>query len=699
MLVRYLMTMVVVGVMVGPPGGHASLGDKVNQAKKFLNTYIDELQYIEEKEEQELDRLGSAASSFSDAAIEDAWKGACNSAVSPSFILLTGSTALSNVNENLREWNMCLAKWMFLLTSASWNYETNLTPENAEKLSDVQVQTSTWQNKLAAGASLYLTSDLYDQLDDDTRRQIRLLAKSSVAADPENVRAQTDTLSKLQSIYSQASVDGLNLEPGLTKIMAESRNGSQLLHVWQQWLHATGPPMKPLYVQLVDLLNQAARDNKFENYASLWIDEQFDNTPDLESMAEQMWSQVEPLYQQLHAYVRHRLRQVYPEYSMFFDRGVIPAHILGNMNAQEWSNIYDLVKPYPEVDEPDYNVELQRQGYTVDSMFSTAEQFFLSLGLAPMTPKFNKYTMKVRPDDREVVCHASASDFYTQDDFRIKMCTEVNMEYFETIHHEMGHIEYFMEYAHQPTVYRNGANSAFHEAIGDTISLSVMSRSHLNTLHLTGSEQDQATDSKSTSLLQAKRDINFLLKRALFKVAFLPFGYMIDRWRFDVFKGLVDSDHYNGHWWRLILKYQGLVSPVQRSEEDFDPASKFHIPTNSPYICYFFSFISQFQFYEAMCEASGHQGELYKCDFYNSKEAGDKLRSMLRLGMSKPWPEAMEILTGSRNFDTASILRYFKPLYEWLRHENQRSGAIVGWGKAKVHGFHRKTSSSNKFFK
>ncbi|ESO96402.1 hypothetical protein LOTGIDRAFT_115941 [Lottia gigantea] len=478
----------------------------------------------------------------------------------------------------------------------------------------------------------------------------------------------------MTSIYNKGrvcTVSGrpcLPLEPDLTDLMSNSRDPKQLLEAWVGWRDVTRP-IKPLYTNFVNLKNIGAVENGYSDYGAYWRDELFGDTPDLEEMAAKLWVEVEPLYTHLHAYVRSKLRDFYGDNVDIEEDGGIPAHILGNMWGQNWAGIYEIVKPYNTVDTNRQVEDRLKEEYDVNGMFRLAEEFYSSIGLYNMTDKFWNNSMLSKPADREVQCHASAFDLYQPGDFRIKMCSEVNLDYFQTIHHEMGHVEYYMAYESQPLVYRNGANSAFHEAVGDTIALSVRSRKHLETIGLL--DEDTLDDDES--------DINTLLLHALNKISFLPFGYLVDKWRYDVFRGEITHHDYNEKWWDLRYEYQGISPPVERKAYGFDPGAKFHIPSNSPYISYFFSFILQFQFYQRMCELSGHQGALHTCDFYGSEEAGSKFREMLALGSSIPWPEALERFTGSREVSAKPLLEYFQPLMNWLEEVNEENESIVGW--------------------
>jgi len=339
------------------------------------------------------------------------------------------------------------------------------------------------------------------------------------------------------------------------------------------------------------------------------------------------------------------------------------------MWAQSWDNIYDILKPYPNVEEPNLDERLVQKGYTPTKIFKEAEKFFLSMGLIPMTRNFWNHSMIEKPKDRAAECHASATNFYNSFDFRIKMCTSVNAEDFFTVHHEMGHVEYYMSYKDQPTIFRSGANSAFHEAIGDTIALSVFTRKHMKQLGLIDDES-----------MSYESSINFLMHLALKKIAFLPYGYLIDKWRWNVFRGVITRDNYNKYWWKMINKFQGIESPIERTERDFDPGSKYHVPAEVPYARYFVSTFLQFQFYEALCRLAGQQSPLHNCDFYGSTKAGHSFKKMLELGRSEHWTVALKLLTKQNKVSAKPIFKYFEPLINWLKIENSKyPDETIGW--------------------
>lgn len=444
--------------------------------------------------------------------------------------------------------------------------------------------------------------------------------------------------------------------------MAKSRDPKELEDLWVGW-HKVGAPMRPQYARFVELSNQGARELGFADTGALWR-AGYDMPPDAFSAdIERLWKQVEPLYLELHTYVRHRLIEKYGAAAERPD-GMIPAHLLGNMWAQEWGNVYDIVAPPSAPQTYDLGKALVARNTDAKQMVRYGEGFFQSLGFPALPNTFWERSMLTRPRDRDVVCHASAWDVDNDMDVRLKMCIHITSDDFVTVHHELGHNYYQMAYRHQPFLFRNGANDGFHEAIGDSIALSITPE-YLKKLGLID------------TIPPADADIPLLLRTAMDKIAFLPFGLLIDKWRWEVFSGQVKPADYNKAWWELREKYQGVAPPVARSEADFDPGAKYHIPGNVPYIRYFLARIYQFQFYRAMCRASGYTGPLNRCSFFGSKEAGAKLNAMLEMGQSKPWPEALKAMTGEDHTDASAMIEYFQPLLDWLKEQNR--GQKVGW--------------------
>jgi peptidyl-dipeptidase A len=421
--------------------------------------------------------------------------------------------------------------------------------------------------------------------------------------------------------------------------------------------------MRPLYERFVELSNAGAQELGFTDTGEMWRSAYDMPADDFTQELERLWSQVRPLYESLHCYVRAELGQEYGT-AVVPEDGLIPAHLLGNMWSQTWANIYDIVGPSPSRSGYDLTELLNRQNVDAVDMVRYGEEFFSSLGFAPLPETFWDRSLFVQPDDRDVVCHASAWDIDFESDVRIKMCIGVNDEDFVTIHHELGHNYYQRAYSGQDPLYRTSANDGFHEGIGDTIALSI-TPDYLVEVGLLN------------RLPTGDNDVALLLRQALDKIAFLPFGLLIDQWRWKVFSGEILPDDYNTAWWELRREYQGVKAPIPRTVTAFDPGAKFHVPGNTPYTRYFLAHILQFQFHRALCQAAEIEGPLHRCSIYGSREAGRRLRTMLEMGASEPWPEALNAIAGTREMDATAIVEYFAPLSVWL--DEQNTGRQCGW--------------------
>ena len=504
------------------------------------------------------------------------------------------------------------------------------------------------------------------QLDPDTARMLYLLRIQSPVIDSPADRMEMATLgAKLEGYYGKAKdAKGRDLEQ-LSDILRKSSNYDELLDAWKSW-HDTARDQRKPYERFVVLQNEGARGAGFANMGDMWRAGYDMPAEDFERETDRLWNQVKPLYDDLHCFVRAQLQKHYGK-DKVPDAGPIPAHLLGNMWAQEWNNVYPLVEPYKGAAPLDVNAALEAQKWDPVRVVKTGEAFFTSLGFDPLPRTFWERSLLSKPRDREVVCHASAWDVQFDDDLRIKMCIHqpATDEDLETVHHELGHDYYFHAYYKLPILYQNGANDGFHEAIGDSLVLS-MTPGYLKQLGLL---KDLPKDDKAL--------INVQMHDALSKVAFLPFAKLVDQWRWDVFSGKTQPGDYNKAWWALRTKYQGVAAPVPRGEQEFDPAAKYHVAANVSYTRYFLARILQFQFYRAMCQAAGWKGPLHECNFYGSKEAGAKLAKMLSMGASKPWPDALEVMTGQRQMDGSALLEYFQPLQSWLKKQNQ--GQRCGW--------------------
>jgi len=505
----------------------------------------------------------------------------------------------------------------------------------------------------------------------DLRRELDLLKVSLVMAtpsDPKESEELTRIAANLDAQYGKGKWCPDPKKPEscldinkITDVMRDSRDEKQLRQVWEGW-HTISPPMRKDYARFVELSNKGARELGFPDSGAMWR-AKYDMPPDaFTKEVDRLWDQVRPLYLKLHAYVRMKLHDRYGD--IVLPNGPIPAHLLGNIWAQDWSNIYKLAAPANA--DPGYNLTdiLKRHKTTPIDMVKTGERFYTSLGFAPLPQTFWERSMFVKPRDREVVCHASAWDIDFADDLRVKMCIQPTDEDFKTIHHELGHNFYQRAYKDLPLLFRDSANDGFHEAIGDTIALSVTPE-YLVKIGLL----DKAPD--------ASRDIGLLLDKELEKIAFLPFGLLIDQWRWKVFSGEIKPEDYNKAWWDLRLKYQGIAPTFLRREEFFDPGAKYHVAANVPYTRYFLAFILQFQFHRALSQAAGCTLPIHRCSIYQSPDAGKRLNAMLSMGLSRPWPEALEKIAGTKQMDATAILDYFKPLDAWL--DEQIKGKPIGW--------------------
>jgi peptidyl-dipeptidase A len=552
---------------------------------------------------------------------------------------------------------------------ADWVYQTYITDDTEALVAAGDAALTRLQvgNALKAAGYVGLSG-----LDLDTRRKLELMRTQITAPAPTSPGAAEELArlkAQVQGLYGKGKgtlrgkpINGSDIEAE----MGTNRNPAELAEMWTSWHDNVGAPMKADYVRMAELMNAGARELGFADTGALWRSG-YDMDPDaFAALTDRIWGEVKPLYDELHCYTRSKLNEKYGD-AVQARTGPIRADLLGNMWAQEWGNIYDIVAP-PGSGDLGFDVGelLKTKGYDPVRMVRTGEAFYTSLGLPPLPETFWARSMFVKPVDREVVCHASAWDVDNKDDLRIKMCIKVNGDDFVTIHHELGHNYYQRAYNKLSPLYLNGANDGFHEAIGDTMALSI-TPDYLVRIGLLDRAQVPSAD----------KDIGLLLRQAMDKVAFLPFGLLIDRWRWGVFSGEIKPADYNTAWTRMRLRYQGIRPPVERGPEAFDPGAKYHIPANVPYTRYFLARVLQFQFYEAACRIAGWKGPLHRCSFYGDKAVGRRLNAMLAMGASKPWPDALEAFTGSREMSGRALIRYFAPLTNWLRVQNK--GRQCGW--------------------
>ena len=550
-----------------------------------------------------------------------------------------------------------------------WINNTYITEDTDAVAARVGAEGTELSVKYAGEAARYLQ---VPGLDAETKRKLEILRGGLVLPAPATAAAAqelNEIATRLNSAYGKGKgtlngkpINGSDIEAE----MGTNRNPAQLQEMWTSWHNNVGSPMREDYSRLVEIANQGAKDLGYADVGAMWRSGYDMPADDFAKLTDKLWAQVKPLYDQLHCYTRTKLNAAYGD-AVQPKTGPIRADLLGNMWAQEWGDIYPIVAPKGAGDIGyDIGDLLKAKGYDPLKMVQTGEGFFSSLGFAPLPKTFYERSQITKPADREVVCHASAWDINNVDDLRIKMCTKVNSGDFVTIHHELGHNYYQRAYNKQSYLYLNGANDGFHEAIGDAIALSI-TPDYLVQIGLLDKAQVPSAD----------KDLGLLLRQAMDKVAFLPFGLLVDKWRWGVFDGSIAPADYNKGWTNLRLQYQGIIPPVDRSEANFDAGAKYHIPGNTPYTRYFLARILQFQFYKAACDIAKWKGPLHRCSFYGNQEVGKRLNAMLEMGASKPWPDALQAFTGKREMDGTAMIAYFKPLMTWLKAQNK--GKSCGW--------------------
>jgi len=542
---------------------------------------------------------------------------------------------------------------------AAWLYATNINEDTATVNAYISELYSNRVSELAKQAAEF--NDV--EVDADLRRKLDLM-RTSLTMPPPASPLKSERLAQISSEldgmygkgkYCRSEDDCIDLVD-MSAAMATSRDADLLLEYWKGWREVS-VPMKDLYAEQVVIANEGAAELGFANVSELWRSKYDMPADDFPVELDRLWGQVKPLYDALHCHVRAELGDYYGE-DIVPQYKPIPAHLLGNMWAQSWGNIYDIVKPEEPMEVPDVTGALRDQDYDEIKMVKQAESFFSSLGFKQLPETFWERSQFSKPADRDVQCHASAWNVDDKDDLRIKMCIQITGEEFNVIHHELGHNYYQRAYNQEPLLYRGSANDGFHEAIGDTIALSITPK-YLKEIGLIDEIPDPSND------------VGMLLQTALDKIAFIPFGLMVDQWRWKVMAGEVGPEDYNELWWNLRDKYQGIMAPVDRDANAFDPGAKYHVPANVPYTRYFLAHILQFQFHKALCDVAGDEGPLNRCSIYGSKEAGVALNAMLEMGQSKPWQEALQTLTGTDKMDASTIVNYFQPLKTWLDEQNK----------------------------
>ncbi|XP_023949107.1 angiotensin-converting enzyme-like [Bicyclus anynana] len=628
------------------------------------------------------------------------------------YLRMGTNTNTAEATQFLREYDREASGMCYRVTMSQWKFVTNITEYNRRRMLEELALSTKFEKLSWRKAAAYDASRLPDP--QGRKQLIRIVQASRASLSDDKFAEIQQIITEMKEVYNSAKICpfgqkpydphvsrttpqptespeakayqhnqpiqnsqlhqditdypnycDMQLDPEISRILAHSRIENELLYVWKSFRDKTGPKLKNKFMRYVQLANEAAVNTGYRD-AGDQMRAAYDDTSFRESV-EEIYNQVAPLYKQLFTYVRRRLILRYGEASVRPD-GPIPAHLLGNMWAQNWKSIMDLVMPFPQSPNLDVTSEMLRQGFTPLRMFQMAEEFYVSLGLRPVPPEFWRGSMLARPAQRSVQCTASAWDFCNRIDYRIKQCTEVTMQDLISTHHEMAHIQYYLQYADQPQLFRDGANPAFHEAVANAATLSVYNIPHLQRL---GLYQNKSHDPYEVSM-------NFLMSMALEKVAYLPFAFMVDQWRWSIFEDGVHN--MNARWWQMKLRYQGVTPPIGRTEADFDPGSKYHIISDQEYIKYFLATILEFQIFEQLCIAAGYTGHLHECDVYRSRDAGRVLSEIMQPGASMSASDIIRSMTrGKTNrISPESLVKYFRPLELWLRVQN-RDEQVIGW--------------------
>ncbi len=624
---------------------------------------------------------------------------ACKKEASPGETGASGKAGTETADEFVARINAEFKADMPEQTSAQWLSQTYINEDSQRVAAKANERALTKLNSWIEQAARFEGQPMSEA----SRRTLALLKLQTpmpAPKDPAKLGELTTIATKMEGAYGagtyctgEGDAKKCRQLGELEDVLRSSRDYDAQLDAWQGW-HSIATSMRKDYARFVELVNEGAREQGYANAGAMWRSA-YDMDPDaFAAETDRLWEQVRPLYEQLHCYTRDKLQQTYGVEKGQVAGGLLPAHLTGNMWQQDWGNLWDMLQPYPGAGDLDITAALEKQyqqelraaqqkrGANPDArasfeaerearlavakkMTERAQDFYVSLGMPELPKTFWERSQFIKPLDRDVVCHASAWDMDMEGDVRIKMCIKPNEEEFTTLYHELGHLYYDLAYNPQPPLFQNGANDGFHEAIGDTIVLA-MTPKYLESIGLVNAQQQTR-----------EALINEQMRMALAKVAFLPFGLMIDRWRWGVFDGSITPDNYNAAWWQLKAKYQGVAPAGARGEEFFDPGAKYHVPGNTPYTRYFLAHLLQFQFYKSLCEAAGHTGPLYQCTFYGNPEAGRKFQAMLARGASQPWQATLKELTGSEQIDGGAVLEYFAPLQEWLEQQNQ--GRQCGW--------------------
>lgn len=362
-------------------------------------------------------------------------------------------------------------------------------------------------------------------------------------------------------------------------------------------------------------MNTGARNDGFDNIGDVWKRD-MELGEDVEALMKRLMGEIQPMYNLLHAFTRSVLQKK----GLLSHGQSLPAHILG------WnSNWFDLFKDIVEPEifrESPWNMDeaLKASGWGTKEVLQRIEDFYTSVGLGRMT---NTFWNKSKIGNSVLAsCHGTAADMFSRDDFRMIVCGAKSWYDFYVIVHEMGHVEQYMLAKDQLAVFRAG-NSVVQETVGDSIFLAMMTPMHLNRLRLIDDAKLYPSDRNDFDLHQ-------LMTIAYMKLPEIPFGFVFEKLRYDLFAERVSIEHSNDYFWELTRKFQHIEPPnvdINRHRL-FDVASRFHLAANVPYARYFFANILQYQqtVYGKLNTNQSLPLPLHKCDLYGSKRAGNLLK-------------------------------------------------------------------------
>jgi len=432
-------------------------------------------------------------------------------------------------------------------------------------------------------------------------------------------------------------------------ILKTETNLQKRLDAWEA-SKEVGKGLKAGLVNLRRLRNETVQALDYPDYFSYQVSDYGLTTSDMMDMMKRLNQELRPLFRELHTYARYELAKKYgvkeiPDY--------LPAHWLPNRWGQDWSSMLDV------------------EGLNVDSILSTkspdwivkeGEALYKSLGFPALPESFwLKSNLYPYPADSTLKKnnHASAWHLDLDRDVRSLMSVEPNAEWFETSNHELGHIYYYLAYTTPdvPPVLRNGANRAFHEALGSMMGMAAMQKPYLAGRGLIPA--DTKTDS-----------IQIMLKEALNFAVFIPFAAgTMSEFEKALYADNLPESEFNNKWWALVKQYQGIVPPNERGDQLCDACTKTHINDDAAqYYDYALSYVILFQLHQHIAEKILHQPPT-ATNYFGNKEIGDFLKKLMSTGATKNWRDVMKEATGE-DMNAKSLVRYFDPLMTWLKKQN-----------------------------